>query len=302
MELRRIVIGEDFSGLARAAARWTARSLAPDGELILVHSIELPRPPGFLKRFAPPEPELVESVRRGAGARLEERAAALDGARVRTVLVEGRPADRLAEIARSESADLIVVGEHGHYRRLGDVLGSTADQLARVSAVPVLIARQLPDGPPRRILVPVKESDLLGYALEWAGFLARRFDARLIAYYAVSPMIYGRIRAVSAASAEPELERELIEDGRNWLGERLEEAGIPADLADREVDIGDPSYEIVAAVERFDVDLIVMPSRAGGVIGDALIGSVARVVIRNAPCSVLIVNRLPSDRTADTPG
>nr|NIV22181.1 universal stress protein [Gemmatimonadota bacterium] len=143
MELDRIVIGIDFSEPSLAAARWTARHFAPDAELILVHSIEIPRPPGYLEKLLGPAPELVENAREGAERRLRELAGELDGARVRLELREGRPSDRIAEVADSVRADVIVVGEHGHHRGFGDILGSTAERLTRSAPAPVLLARRL---------------------------------------------------------------------------------------------------------------------------------------------------------------
>ena len=71
---------------------------------------------------------------------------------------EGRPSERIAEMARETNADLVVVGEHGHRRGLRDVLGNTAEQLVHTSPVPVLLARGQAEGAPQRVLVPIDES------------------------------------------------------------------------------------------------------------------------------------------------
>jgi nucleotide-binding universal stress UspA family protein len=74
----------------------------------------------------------------------------------------------------------------------------------------------------------------------------------------------------------------LVSDG----AARLRAAGIAADSI---VVTGDPRKEIVARAAATDADWIVVgPHSTSGVIG-FLLGSVAKEVLRNAPCSVRIV-------------
>jgi nucleotide-binding universal stress UspA family protein len=53
--------------------------------------------------------------------------------------------------------------------------------------------------------------------------------------------------------------------------------------------MGEPSFEILAAADRYAVDLIVMGTRASGVMTRALMGSIADAVLRRASCPVLAV-------------
>ena len=63
--------------------------------------------------------------------------------RFSTKLLEGRPADKIVEIAKQESFDLIVIGSRG----LGGIkeifLGSVSDRVADESHCPVLIVKNL---------------------------------------------------------------------------------------------------------------------------------------------------------------
>src|SRR5690606_28649106 len=47
--LEKVVAGIDFSDASVAAVRWTSRWFAPDAELILVHVLDVPKPPAFLR-------------------------------------------------------------------------------------------------------------------------------------------------------------------------------------------------------------------------------------------------------------
>jgi len=48
----RVVVGVDFGSASLAAARWTARHLMPEAELVLVHVVEVPKVPAYLRGVA----------------------------------------------------------------------------------------------------------------------------------------------------------------------------------------------------------------------------------------------------------
>lgn len=296
MELERVVIGMDFSEPALAAARWTAQYFAPDAELILVHIIEFPRPPSFLRATLPTTTEVEENARQGAEHRLREVGRSLGAARIWPEIRMGRPADKIAEIAEEFAADLIVVGEHGHSGGLRGILGSTAEHLARSAPVPVLLAHHLPAGPPRRILLPIEESSLMQTALGWGKLLAEKFAAEIIGCYVVSSSLLARMRMISSSTRGDQLETDLLRDAARWLEERLAAAGISGDTSSVRVVVGEPATEILAAARSNASDLIVLPTRGAGGVGQALIGSVARSVIREAESPILIVNQTAGNR------
>lgn len=60
---------------------------------------------------------------------------------VRTVLVEGLPANRILEVAERESAEMIVMGSHGRDGLARAAMGSVAEAVARKSPVPVTIVK-----------------------------------------------------------------------------------------------------------------------------------------------------------------
>ncbi|MBI4538269.1 MAG: universal stress protein [Gemmatimonadetes bacterium] len=289
MKLDKVVVGLDFSEPSIAAARWTARELAPGAELVLVHAVDIPHPPSFLGALFPPHAELVETARLGAVSRLRELGDSLGAARMWTEVRVGAPAEVITGLAQEFQADVIVVGQHGR-RRIGRGIGSTAERVARRSHLPVLLASHLHPGRPRRILVAIDESDLGLEVLEAARLLAGRFDAEVVALYVFNPTLYGHLRLAEAERESGRSLRREFEDGaRPWLERRIEAAGFERGAAAARTSFGIPDYEILAAAARYESELIVMGTRGAGAIGRALIGSVATGVLRDARCPVLVL-------------
>jgi nucleotide-binding universal stress UspA family protein len=142
MALERILIGTDGSQGATEAIEWAVRELAPMAtEIILVHVYD--RLDDIVEQRERVDfPELRARAQRVLD---EEWAAPLRdaGVRVRTLLLEGRtPNDVIADAARNEDADLVVVGDHGRSGWRDRVIGSVASKLVSVSRVPVVVVPQ----------------------------------------------------------------------------------------------------------------------------------------------------------------
>jgi universal stress protein E len=289
--LDRVVVGVDFTESSAAAVRWTAAHLAPGAELVLAHAVDLPRPPGFLRGRWGSQEELAQSARGGAEQRMEEFSLVLPQGRVRREVRSGPAADELVGLAEEVGADLIVIGEHGHRRGLWDVLGTTAERVLNRSTLPVLVARGLPPGPPRHILVAIDESSRASEVLAWTTALRERTGARVTVLHVLNLLGYAyavpEVAGVSAATVpeEQEYRREATEE----LRARLRDEGFPLEGTEVRVAIGDPRHEILSAVARHDADLVVMGSRGTGAVRRYLLGSVASAVLRGARCPVLVI-------------
>ncbi|HJU65182.1 MAG TPA: universal stress protein [Gemmatimonadaceae bacterium] len=302
MKLERIVLGMDFGAASIAAASWAGHRLAPDAELVLVHSIVVPQPPGFLRGRFPSPQTLIDTARTGADKRLREMSNSIGAQRIWLEVREGRPAEHILEVAKEYVADLIIVGKHGDRPGVWNRLGSTAELLARSSPVPVLLANTVTDSAPHRILVALDDDEMSVWVLRWTRWLADRFGATVHAVHVVSSAVVGHVLSAAAfgtgglvdANVE-EVRGDIQEASGHWMRRRIaehfEDCTRPVDT---EVCFGEAGHEIIAAAERLSCDLIVMGSQGSTAIGRALLGSVVSEVLRGAQVPTLIV-RPPED-------
>jgi nucleotide-binding universal stress UspA family protein len=141
-----IVCGVDGSPDSQAAIGVAARLAERLGaRLVLAHVVEVAVVPyaaiGGAAGIAPPP--MIPAMRdeqKVAGARLLERTASgagLGHAEQRVAL--GLPAERLADLADDEDAELIVVGSRGRGRFKAAFLGSVSNSLVGVARCPVLV-------------------------------------------------------------------------------------------------------------------------------------------------------------------
>jgi nucleotide-binding universal stress UspA family protein len=139
----------------------------------------------------------AEIVRQAQGHLNQLSRSDLDGIAVRRLLLRGHPAREIAQTARDESVDLIVMSTHGYgpfYRLL---LGSVTAKVLHESECPVWTGAHLEEAPAgefaiRNILCAVDLSHRGRNTLSGAAQLAGEFDARLVlTHVTASVEMYG---------------------------------------------------------------------------------------------------------------
>jgi universal stress protein A len=139
--------------------------------------------------------------------------------------------------------------------------------------------------PYRRILSPLDFDDNSLHALDVAAQIARQNDGTLLLLHVV-PMVIpptGMPVYVDLYKGQEETAKEKL---REIAGRRL--SGLKYELLTH---IGDPAGGILRIARRSAADLIVMATHGRRGFSRVLLGSVAEMVLREAPCPVLSVRR-----------
>lgn len=288
--LRHVVVGtaldESSDPVLRAA--WDL-SRAVDARLYVIHATEMV-PMGSELHDEWMTPEMLEAAlsshRTLLGDQLER--LGIDAGELGGWHVEmSAPHQVLLNAARRVSADLLVVGAT-RSRRLGRLLGSTADRVTRQASCPVLVVRGELTVPPHRVLAPVDLSGLSADALVCGLALLERVsgdDAARIevgALHVLEPDKEPRPESVTEADAQASRRRKL----EGFLAEHGAEVApeIAPVLA-----TGDAREEILRHLRERPVDLVLLSTHGRGGFERLILGSVAAEVVREAPVSVLLV-------------
>jgi len=145
---------------------------------------------------------------------------------------------------------------------------------------------------PKTILVPVDGSEHANRAVDYAGDLANKYDAKVVLLHAIH-YPFGRLPdelhqfAVSEHLDGPDEIGAMAEKLLESAEIRAANAGAPETARDSVV--GDPATVILDAAKSAGADLIVMGSRGLGGIEGLLLGSVSDKVLHHAEVAVTIV-------------
>lgn len=235
---------------------------------------------------------LEEDLRRDAAETVARTAARLRAAGYDASgdVLRGRPAAAIVEAARSDGADLIIVGSRGHGAIERMLLGSVSAEIVDHSPIPVLVAR---------------EAGFTRVVLAWDGSAAASGAARLVREW---PIFAGTtVRVVSVTDIETpwwagfpvpgtvestalylesaDAVRKQHEELARTMAAELVAAHIDATAEPRE---GDAATELLRAAAPGATDVIVMGTHGRTGLARVLLGSVARNVLHHATCSVLI--------------
>ncbi|MGE3960632.1 MAG: universal stress protein [Dehalococcoidia bacterium] len=323
----RVILADDGSPLARTAIPRTAALSAACGAEVLVvrvsHAAGV-RPQDLdedeWRRYVSPEgvaAAVVSPVE--AEPRLSEVVAELQSRGVEgvgsIVLHADDAGDALVEAADELEADLLVLSSRGQGGVRRYVLGSVAEQLTREARETAILLcpapteapepGSAPEGALRRLLLPLDGSEVSEVAIAPAAELARALGAELVLLRATDAE--ADLLAASMPTGVPPTatistddarriaaeERELAGESLRDHAARLREQGLTA--LGVEVVAGDPAAAILEAVERLDVDLVVMATHGRGGLGRLLLGSVADRVTRESERAAVLLVRPSED-------
>ena len=137
---RRIVVGVDGSQSSLAALRWAVRQAELTGApLEIVSAWEWPVSLLGWETPLPDDYDPAEEARRQLDKAVSAVLTPRDATEARRTVIEGHPAPVLE--ALSKTADLIVIGSHGHGEFAGMLLGSVSEHCITHCHCPVVVTR-----------------------------------------------------------------------------------------------------------------------------------------------------------------
>ncbi len=142
LAMGRVLVPVDFSeSSVRAVDQATALAKQFGGSVILLHVVEISYSYADVAVFD--QAALERDLLTGAEGRLNAMVASCqaDGVSAKSLVLSGRPARVVADVAASEKADLIVISTHGYTGLKHVLLGSTAENVVRYAPCPVLVLR-----------------------------------------------------------------------------------------------------------------------------------------------------------------
>jgi nucleotide-binding universal stress UspA family protein len=144
-KIRRILYPTDFSTASRAAlARAVELARAQKAELVIAHVLPMVMPmtgDGYVS------PKVFDDIQRSTRQQGQKQLdgvlarARKAGARARGLLLDGVPASQITRAAKSQRADVIVMGTHGRTGFTRLLLGSVAERVVGTAPCPVLTVR-----------------------------------------------------------------------------------------------------------------------------------------------------------------
>ncbi len=141
----------------------------------------------------------------------------------------------------------------------------------------------------RCILVPTDFSDCATRAVRYAAELADKFNAELILLHVVPDSVLALPDAVMPTPAPMADLNALTAAGKSGLTNLIAALQLESRNPRTEVRLGSPEQEIVTAATDLHADLVCIATHGRSGLARVLLGSVAEMVVRHAPCPVLTV-------------
>lgn len=281
VRFRNILFATDFSDSSMKALPYATGLARKFGASLFVCHVITPTP---LAVGAPEAaPYLYQAETESAGRALEDliKSPELTGIAAKSLMPAGILSDELTAAIAQNHVDLVIAGTHGRtgVRRL--LLGSSVEEICRVTSVPVLtVGPDLvhPAGEEvaiRNILMPTDLSEESGHAVPYIAGLARAYDATVTVLH-VMPEDTG---------TNPEAKK-LAEPMRQNMV-RIFEREFGAIKPNYLLEFGDTVETVLNCAQRVHADLIAMGIRNVFMPGFQLRSTTAYRIIAAAHCPVL---------------
>lgn len=202
------------------------------------------------------------------------------------VICRGTAAREISAAAADHAADLVVVGAHGADWMADAFLGSTTENLVRMSPVAVLLVKKPTKLAYRTVVMAVDTSPASADAARFASGLTPVADH--IVFHACIVVGENLLRMHGVGDEEIDgLRRTSTQEVRERVA-RLADT-LPASVREVVISSGHPSTSLVQLCRSRGADLVAVGTGARSAGSYALLGSVAQQVMRQSRSDVLVV-------------
>lgn len=287
--MRRILVGTDFSAVARRAVVRAAMLAAEHHARLRIVHVAPPWDRAALRRFKldellgdEPDPGLRRSRLDDAVALAHEHHAS-----VTCALVRGGVATTLTEAAERFDAELVVVGARGERSLRDSLLGTTAERVIERCRRDTLVVRTPPRTAYRDVLAGVALGPPSVAVVRAATALAP--GGQLHVLHAYEPPFERKLLVHEADAAVVEEHRLASKrEAAKGLAALLERSALPeTSQVETLLRHGDPADELLRAAAKLGADLIAL-GKNQSVLADLFLGSATKRVLRAAPADVLV--------------
>ncbi|XP_021896202.1 universal stress protein A-like protein [Carica papaya] len=152
-------------------------------------------------------------------------------------------------------------------------------------------------GEGKKVMVAIDESECSHYALQWAlDFLGDTIATSKLILLTVQPLVeFGYVYASTYGAAPVDLIASVQENQKKVALALLEKAkeicanrGVVAETI---TESGNPKDAICEAVEKLDIQLLIIGSHGKGAVQRVFLGSVSNYCVHHAKCPVLVVRK-----------
>jgi nucleotide-binding universal stress UspA family protein len=292
LRIEKILCPVDFSEYSHKAYEY-AKSLAQHygAKLLLQHVVQPLTSTYPYYAFPDAINEVFWNLEGSADQKLSELISAHqeDGFEAKRFVHKGTVPDCILAFARSQGADLIVMGTHGRHGFDHLTMGSVTEKVLRKAHCPVLVVRK----PAHDFVRPgdATEPVLLKKMLFCTDF--SEYSGRALTYALSLAMEYNtELTLLHVLEDVPSIDD--LEEGVADVTKRLEELA-PSEAIDwckirTAVRIGKPYRQILQVALENETDLVVMGVRGRNAVDLALFGSTCHRVIQLGACPVLAVH------------
>lgn len=291
--IQKIVAATDFSAPARHAAMRAAMLSSENGaHLTLIHVANAGLLDALRRLLVQSGETLARQLLDEANGEMRQLMKMLGqryGVEADEHVTGGAVLEEIIAHTESIEADLMVMGARGAGATRELLLGSTTERVLRKTARPLLIVKQMPHEPYRRVLVPVDFSTRSMAAIELAQrvapnahlILLNAFEApfeRQLRYAGINDFEVIDLRAAAKREA---MEKMAELASRSGISERLQCLVLP----------GPATHCILEQEQEQDCDLIVIGKRGHSALEEFMMGSVTKHVLALSNSDLLVTDR-----------